>query len=401
MNSADVLGIRLDATIPTEEQLLERARALVPVLIERATASEYARVAPPETIADFRAAGFFRILQPVRWGGYGLPPITLCRVIRELARGDMSAGWISFVLGLHQYEVAVMGERACEAVWGADSNALVASSYAPLGKIERVKGGYRVSGTWRFSSGIDYADYAAVGGMVDAGDGGGRQYVACLVPRTAYKVDPASWNVFGLAGTGSRDFTVEGTFVPEHLAHRLDESPRSPMPRELCYPLWQLFGATLASAVLGGALGGLDEFQAGMSARVSSFDSGKGRLQLADDPLIRARAGRAAMLLRGAEYRLEAVMAEIERKVAADQSIPLQERAWYRTEWGFVSEAATEATLILYQVLGARGADLGSRFQSILRNVLVGSNHIGLVVDGPTMNAGGMLLGKENSIVTC
>ena len=49
--------------------LVEAARALQPTLTERLREADQLRRVPDATIADFQAAGFFRMLQPSRWGG--------------------------------------------------------------------------------------------------------------------------------------------------------------------------------------------------------------------------------------------------------------------------------------------------------------------------------------------
>ena len=56
-----------DSALPQDERaVLERARALIPLLAERAPATTAARVLPPETIAEYHRAGILRILQPRR-----------------------------------------------------------------------------------------------------------------------------------------------------------------------------------------------------------------------------------------------------------------------------------------------------------------------------------------------
>ena len=62
-------GTNSEPGIPTPEQLLERARAMIPTLKERARRCVSERDVPAESIAEMQAAGFFKILQPRRWGG--------------------------------------------------------------------------------------------------------------------------------------------------------------------------------------------------------------------------------------------------------------------------------------------------------------------------------------------
>ncbi|HZV09423.1 MAG TPA: acyl-CoA dehydrogenase family protein, partial [Novosphingobium sp.] len=97
-----MMNIHTASNAELETRLIERTRALIPVLQARARASEAACSLAAETVADFREAGLFRILQPRSAGGYGLSPHVLCKVVFEAGRGDMSAAWVLFVLALHQ-----------------------------------------------------------------------------------------------------------------------------------------------------------------------------------------------------------------------------------------------------------------------------------------------------------
>ena len=92
-----------DASKPTAETLVARARAMIPVITGRAAAARRGRRVPAETILDMEAAGFFRILQPARWGGYEMKPQVFYDVLMALAEGDMSTGWVYGVLGVHPW----------------------------------------------------------------------------------------------------------------------------------------------------------------------------------------------------------------------------------------------------------------------------------------------------------
>ena len=94
-------------SVPSAEELVARARAMIPVLKSRAKQCTRARNVPTETIAEMQEAGFFRILQPKRWGGYEMHPNVFFEVQKALAEGCMSTGWIYGVLGCHPYELAL------------------------------------------------------------------------------------------------------------------------------------------------------------------------------------------------------------------------------------------------------------------------------------------------------
>ncbi|MFM9972570.1 MAG: acyl-CoA dehydrogenase family protein, partial [Burkholderiales bacterium] len=147
-------------TIPSAAQLLGRARDLIPKMRERAAKTEKARRILPETHEEFIAAGFYKVLQPRRYGGYGLDYGVNCEISMELARGCPSSGWVSSITTCHAWLVGMMEREAQERVWGDDDGQLIASCLVPVQHTaERVTGGYKVSGRWPFASGVNLCQW--------------------------------------------------------------------------------------------------------------------------------------------------------------------------------------------------------------------------------------------------
>src|SRR5690348_10660886 len=186
---------------PDERELLERARALIPRLTERAPAAAAARRLPPETIAEFHEAGILRILQPKMFGGLQGRFRIFSRIVEELTWGCASSAWVYAVLAEHQWIVTGYSEQAQVDVWGDDPLAVVASSLAPRAAATRTTGGWRLSGRYSFSSGCDYAQWAVIGAFL--GDAGDMRHAAyLLVPLGEVEIID-DWHVLGLRGTGS------------------------------------------------------------------------------------------------------------------------------------------------------------------------------------------------------
>ncbi len=204
-----------DSRLPDDERaVLGRARGLIPRLAERASAAAAARKVPAETIAEYRAAGIMRILQPRRFGGMQGRFSLFSRIVEELTYGCASSAWVYAVLAEHQWIIAQYPEQAQIDVWSNDPEAVASSSLAPRAAAKRVPGGWRLSGRYPFSSGCDYAQWAILGAFLgEAGD-----------PRTiAYALAPLAeidivddWQTLGLAGTGSKSLVLDDVFVPEH-----------------------------------------------------------------------------------------------------------------------------------------------------------------------------------------
>src|SRR5215472_5166550 len=138
-----------------ERAMLERARALIPRLAERAPAATAARMLPAETIAEYRDAGILRILQPRRFGGMQGRFSLFSRIVEELTYGCASSAWVYAVLAEHQWIIAQYPEQAQLDIWGEDPEAVASSSLAPREAARPVPGGWRLSGRYPFSSGCD------------------------------------------------------------------------------------------------------------------------------------------------------------------------------------------------------------------------------------------------------
>src|SRR5262249_55418105 len=153
------------------EAVLDAVTELLPTLRDRAQEAEDARRISEETIKSLQETGFFKLLQPARYGGLEASPVDFYRGVRLIASACGSPGWVSSVLGVHPWQLALFDERAQDEVWGEDPTTLVSSSYAPMGRAKVVDGGFQFSGRWSFSSGCDHAQWVFLGGLVMGEDG--------------------------------------------------------------------------------------------------------------------------------------------------------------------------------------------------------------------------------------
>ena len=213
----NILAIR-----PEPSELVARARAMIPGLAGRAAQHKARRGVLPETIAELHAAGFFRVLQPMRWGGYEMDLGIFYDIEMALGEGDMSTGWTYGTLGAVSWFLGLIDDRAAQEVWGDNDTTLICSSTMPAGKAVAVDGGFRLTGHWRYASGCAHSKWALLGGMVFEGDAP-PDWRFFVVPCQQYRtVD--SWQVAGLQGTGSIDVLLEDVFVPKHRTQRLQDN---------------------------------------------------------------------------------------------------------------------------------------------------------------------------------
>ncbi len=194
--------------------LVERAQKLYPAIAERVAQVEEQRHVHEDSIAEMIDAGLTRAFQPRTYGGEEANPAEFYGAVAEIARACTSTGWILMVLGVHSWELAHMSRELNDEIFGDDPTTLVSSSYNMQGNTAtRVPGGFRLSGSWKSSSGIHHAGWVALGANVE-GEPVAHNF---LVPvENVTVVD--DWYVVGLVGTGSRSVVVDDVFVPDHRA---------------------------------------------------------------------------------------------------------------------------------------------------------------------------------------
>ena len=119
-----------------------------------------------EVIGWLTKADMFRAVQPRQWGGLELDVGTFFEAAVRIASACGSTGWVASVVGIHPWHIAMFDPQAQSDVWSANPDALASTSYAPTGQARPVPGGFRLSGRWGFSSGVDHCDWVILGAVV-------------------------------------------------------------------------------------------------------------------------------------------------------------------------------------------------------------------------------------------
>jgi 3-hydroxy-9,10-secoandrosta-1,3,5(10)-triene-9,17-dione monooxygenase len=384
----------------TRESLVASARELAPRLAARLPEADALRRLPDDTVADLKRAGFFRILQPQRWGGYELDPQTFFDVQIEVARACASSAWVLGVVGAHAWQLALFDERAQREVWGADNSALISSSYAPTGKVERLAGGYKISGRWSFSSGSDHCQWVFLGGFAPpAAEGKPPEMLTFLLPRSDYRIED-NWHTIGLRGTGSNDIVVDGAFVPEHRTHKLIDGFRCKSPGNALnaaplyrMPFGQLFVRSVSTSCIGIAEAALEAFNATASKRVGAGDGAK----VAIDPQVQHVAADAAVALDEVKLVLQRNIASLRDYAERGELAPVPLRVRYRYESSVAADRCTKLVSSLFNAAGGRAIFLGHPLQRAWLDINAARAHYANNPDKPARNLGAVELGQPNS----
>jgi 3-hydroxy-9,10-secoandrosta-1,3,5(10)-triene-9,17-dione monooxygenase len=354
-------------------------RELLPVLRDRAQETEDRRSLPAETVKSLTETGFFRLLQPVRFGGLEADPLTFLQAVRLIAGACGSTGWVASVLGVHNWQLGLFPDQAQQDVWADDPATRMSSSYAPTGKVSAVDGGYRLTGRWSFSSGCDHATWVLLGGIVPpAGEDTPADFCTFLVPAGDYRIDDV-WNTVGLRGTGSNDIVVDGAFVPAYRALSFNDTAQCRCPGQEVnpgpiyrLPYGSLFPYTITTPIIGMATGAYDAHVSYTQGRVRASYVG---VKAAEDPFAQVRVARAAGDLDSAWLALTANMRELMEFTTAGEKIPMPLRLRVRRDQVRGTEQAISAVDLLFENSGGRALAVGTPIQRFWRDAHAGRVH--------------------------
>ena len=359
------------------QSVLSDIDELLPKLRQRAQETEDLRRIPDATISELAEIGFFRLLQPEQWGGLQAEPATFFEAVRRLASACGSTGWVSSIIGVHNWHLALFDQKAQEEVWGEDSSVRVSSSYAPMGAGEVVDGGYRVNGAWQWSSGCDHATWTFVGGPVIK-DGRPVDFGSFLLPLGDYEIDDV-WHVVGLRGTGSNTLIVKDAFVPRHrfLSYRAmndhtagglatNTAPVYKMPWGTVHP------TTISAPIVGMAYGAYEAHVEHQGKRVRAAFAGE---KAKEDPFAKVRIAEAASDIDAAWRQLRGNVVDEFELLKAGKEIPFELRARARRDQVRATGRSIASIDRLFEASGATALANDAPIQRFWRDAHAGRVH--------------------------
>ncbi|MCX2980470.1 flavin-dependent monooxygenase [Halieaceae bacterium IMCC14734] len=350
------------------------------------------RRVPQANIDALQDAGFFLALQPEQYGGYELDPQEFFRMQSAIAEGCMSTAWASGIIAVHAFQLALMDPRAQEDVWGEDIHTRVSSSYAPLGKVEVVEGGFKLSGRWGWSSGCNHCSWVLLGAIVP-----GEGFRTFLLPNTDYDIID-TWHSMGLQGTGSNDILVDGVFVPDYRTHKQSDgfSGNNPGVSVNDAPLYRLpwaqtFIRVVSTPAIGAAKEGLRLYCETVVGKASGDVT-----KLAGDVSTVERVAAAKNAIDEMEALLYRNFDSMMALARSGVSSAIEDRALYRYQASLVIEKSMGIIDSLFSSAGGSSVFTDSQIQQRFLDIHTARAH---VANNPTTfsrNLGGISLGAEN-----
>jgi 3-hydroxy-9,10-secoandrosta-1,3,5(10)-triene-9,17-dione monooxygenase len=389
---------RRDFSTVRYDEALARARALVPVLRERAPRAEDMRALLPETESDLHASGLLRMTQPKRWGGMELDWVSMFELPVEIGRGCASSAWNLANLAIHHWMLALYDERAQAEVWEENPDALIASGIAyPQGRARKVDGGFVIDGYWNFSSGVDGASWNMLAVTVKDGDAV-VDHRMCLVPRGEFEIVD-DWHVLGMRGTGSKSVKVRDLFVPEYralcmyLARGEAQYPGAKTNRHPHYaiPLSGLGSHCIAGAAVGNAQAALELTLDAVRDRNTNYTA----LRMREFQAVQLRVAAAGARVDAARLIIKNDCLEAQSIAEAKRAPTLDEKLRWKRNVAYAVQLSTEAVDNLHAMAGARGIYDHYPIQRLFRDAHALMGHIGFSWDAQATPWGQVALGGD------
>jgi len=384
--------------------MIARTRALVPRLRERAARTEELRHLPTETEKDLHDAGLFRMLQPKRIGGAELDYVALVDCAELLGMADASVAWNLANLASHHWMLGMFEQKAQDLVWGRDPDALIASSFIfPAGRATRVEGGYRLHGSWPFSSGVASCEWNMLASVVYSDDeADGIEYRIFLLPKVDYKVLD-TWNVTGLRGTGSCDVEVRDAFVADYMTVAVGDLAGGPTPGSkvnpnplYALPVFSLFPYVLSGVALGNAQACLDDYAEVARHRISTYN----RAKLSDFQSTQIKIAEASAKIDAARLIMRSACVNAMDDARRGRIPDMATKTRYRRDGAFSVNFCTDAVSMLFAASGARGLFTTGALQRQFRDAHAVNSHLAFNFDAAGTNYGRVALGLPSENLT-
>lgn len=366
----------------TPEELTRRVKALAPMIAEHAAEAERLRRPADEVWQALRDSGFFYQFVPKQFGGMETDFDSFIDAGVAIGEACASTAWVATFCAEHNWILSHFPMETQAKLWGGDFPYIIAPVVsAPPGNAEPVEGGYRVTGHWKWGTGVMHADWVIVNTIVQR-DGQPPMPMMVLLPAEQATVLD-TWHMDGMAATGSNDILLKDLFIPtEHCAPNISRSGRAPGKRGYDNPIYGVpmlpFLAMSASIpALGAARAMVKAFEERLAGHVRL---GSMATQ-SQKPAAQIRLAKAEQMVRSAELMIRDAGKRMLTLADMDEEAQTPQRQSVRAQVAHAVSICREAALLLAEGAGSGVHMLDQPFQRHLRDIMVVATHVAFDLD--------------------
>src|SRR4030088_1469854 len=306
--------------------LIERARALAPLIAREAGETERTRRLTEPVVSALIENGLYRALLPQSVGGAEAAPEIFMQMLEGGAKAGASTAWCLGQCSVCAMTAAYLDADAAREIFAAPNGILAWGAIA--NQVQAVPGGYRATARWDFASGSRQASWLGAHVQVVEADGtrrrkpnGAPEVRTILFPITSATMYDV-WDVIGLNGTGTDSYSVDNLFIPEKFA-ALRDDPTALREKGPLYLLTtnMVFGLGFAAVSVGVARATLDA-----AIDLARGKSPAGLKAMRENNAVQGTIGRAEGDLRAARAYLYATATEVWRDLTRTGNLTEDQR---------------------------------------------------------------------------
>lgn len=342
---------------------------------------------PRDVVSLMKSAGIFRACSPSYFGGSAMAPHHFLKMVEKLGEYDGSAAWVA-AFGSSNTYIAALPLETQAAIYATGPDQVYAGGLYPVQKAERVEGGWRVTGRWKFASGCMGADWIGVGISGQFGDTANAPPVVKMAVCPAAEVEIIdTWNVVGMRATGSHDTQVVDKFYADEWT--CDRGSRGIFDEPLYrYPPIALQAAVHAAVNLGLARAAL-EIAVEMSGGAKIMP---GSPALANRGYFKSGLAEGEAKLRAARAFFYETAESAWAELQDNAEVSLNLANLLRLSASHAARVSCDVISHCFRIVGMAAVQDSHRMQHILRDAIVVTQHASLN-DATLENAGAVLAG--------
>jgi alkylation response protein AidB-like acyl-CoA dehydrogenase len=359
----------------TAAAVIERTRALTAPLRAGARQAEKQRRPIDGLWDEIRKSGYFYMLVPKAYGGLEASIDEIVDATLPIAEGCASTAWVAMFGLVHNRHMVAFPKAFQDEIFGGGKYGIIATGTVPIGKAQAVKGGFLLTGLWKWSTCLTQADWVML--IAEAEIDGEKKVGTFMVPvADVQTID--TWDTDGMRATGTHDVATENLFVPEHRANlnqgrdgsgRGAEMYDNPIYR---VPLSPLLAFTTAVPVVGAAKAAVELYRERLAVHVKRGTDGK----TADKQSSQMRLARADTYVSVAEATVRNAMKENLRGINLEGDEQVRFRSKLRAQMTFAAQLSRDAVKLVCESTGTSIHFLDNPMQRILRDMMVMTSHI-------------------------
>ncbi|MFE3059532.1 acyl-CoA dehydrogenase family protein [Nocardia sp. NPDC059239] len=359
----------------SSDEIMQRVRALGPVIAADAAEMEREQQLTANVLAALVDSGAFRIGFPASWGGPEMRLDQQVELLEELAYHDGSTAWNVTILADAGMFASLLPYEVARELY-ASMDMPTSATMHPIGRAERIEGGYRLSGTWAFGTGIRNCDLAVASfhkyddGQVVCGPDGKPQTWMAWVPKRVIETHD-TWFTTGLNGSGSTGWSVSGYEIPEHLLFPFGELFEGAPERHRLMRYYAVFIANQAGVPLGLVKRALDELQEYLSADAKSHRGAT----LKSRTSVQVAFAEAHGLWQAARASTMSLFSEVSDALWADEPLSAAQEAALTSAPIITARLCWQAMDLIMEIFGSRSILQTEPYERIFRDMATAVRH--------------------------